>query len=364
MKVILDARLFAGPRSYSLELLAIIGLCFEGRHALLVEPPYYPDQQHPEVTPWLRALPEQLREEVQYALEAGPVAASQYTSSRPCIRVEEVAHCLWETEEPVLTPDIALRLLRSPLKLLVENRRSDGAFLRKMMSPKYRKSFEEALEKGWLEVENGGGLGELKKRVEGAVSQRNMLECGRMWVMFDSDAREPGKASKEAEGFLRYCRQCHQESGLPWLPWPVSAHMLERRSIESYLPLKSLQGWASMGGPEAEERRRKVESLAKLPLSQRFHYNMKGGLLGDLPADKRRGYRKSNTLISEEDLPPLFQQVSDLQVRRHLQEGFGDEIADLFHDKDAVERVSEAHLQAEVPDSERLALSQSIIDRM
>jgi hypothetical protein len=361
MKVIIDARLFAGPRSYSLELLAIIGLCFEGRHALLVEPPYDPDQEHPEVTPWLRTLPEQLRQEVQYALEAGPVAASQYTSSRPCIRVEEVAHCLWETEEPVLTPDIALRLLRRPLKLLVENRRSDGAFLRKMMSPKYRKSFEESLEKGWLEIENGGGLGELKKRVEVAVSQKDMLECGRMWVMFDSDAREPGKASKEAGGFLMYCRECHQEFSLPW---PVGAHMLERRSIESYLPLKSLQGWASMGGPEAEERRRKVESLAKLASGQRFHYNMKGGLLGDLPAEKRRSYRESGMLISEEDLPPLFQQVSDLQVRRHLQKGFGDEIADLFHDKDEVERVSEAHFQAEVPDLERLALSQSIIDRM
>lgn len=358
MIVTLDARLFTHPYVSQLELLALIGLGFEARHALLVDP-LYPGKEHT-IEAWLQALPEVLREEVKLALEWGPEAASRRTAKAPHVRVAAVPQSTWNGTEPVLTPADALHLLRRPLKLLVENRRNDGAFLQKMLPPSYKQFFLEALDKGWLEIENGGGLGELRRRVESAWTRRDMIECGRMWVMFDSDARQAGAPSKEAQDFLDYC-------GKELLhPWPLHAHMLERRSIENYLPLKSLHGWAAIGGAgEREERRHKVNALAYLSKKpeRRAHYNMKSGLLGDLSSERRDFYRKSKAVIDDAELPPLFQQL-DLEVKRSLQEGFGPAISDLFHDRGGVERVTEEHLQAEIPDSERMVLSQSIVDRM
>lgn len=359
MIVTIDARVFSHPATSQLELLALLCLCKDTRHCLVVSPPFNPEREHPLDT-WLTTLPAPLRAEVRFALENGEEAASQRTTKAPRIRVVHSSQSRWDSQEPALTVSDALHLLRRPLKLLVENRRNDGAFLSKMAPPSYAQILQEALAKGWIEIENGGGLGELHKRLESAWARQDMIECGRMWVMVDSDARAPGNPSEQVAKLQNSCREIQR-------PWPVHTHVLERRSIENYLPVKSLQGWASLGGHnKRQERRDKADSFAtmKKKSEQRaHHYNMKHGLLGDLPAERREHYRRNNVFISDTDMPPLFQGLEP-ELAQHLQEGFGHDIGDLFQDGDGYEWVSESHLQADVPNRERLEIIQSIIDRI
>jgi len=350
MIAILQERVFASTRTNQLELLKLISVCESGRHVLVTNPPYVPGGS-PILDAWLEDLPLPVGAHVRLLLEFGLLELAGKTAAAPRIRVSDVTACNWESTEPVLTVEDAARLLNMPLKLLVENRRNDGAFLRKLTPPSYRAVLERALERGWVELENGGGIGELRRRVEEA--QYKPMHHTRLWVMVDSDAREPDKPSGASDKVIEACLKVFQ-------PWPLPARQLRRRSIENYLPLKSLQGWASRKGANGREV---VDSFIRLSQNQRHHFNMKSGFLGDLKSEKREQYRARRAVVEDADLPPLFQRLS-LEDKRALQEGFGSSIGDLFHDEDGVALVAEEHLQSEVPDHERTTLVQSILERI
>jgi hypothetical protein len=198
-----------------------------------------------------------------------------------------------------MTPMQSVELLLQPFRLVLENTWNDWTFLLRMATPAERKELEHFFEKGWL-VTSGGGLGELTKEVK-------RLRCGfesslRVAACFDSDAEVPGVTSADAERAKAAC------SGILF-------HCLARRSIENYLPLQSLNRWATKGSKsEQAVRRGRVAALARLKKAdagRRNCFPMKNGFAALPPG------------LSAGDWEPLLR-------------GFGKDIAALFEDDSLV----------------------------
>lgn len=355
MIVIVEEAVFSSSRTSLLELLAVFQACFDGRHDLITDPPFEKGAS-PAIDAWLASLPEPLKDEATFVLDEGASAASQRTAAAVRLRVSERESSDLRSGTPTATLTDALQVLQTPLRLLVENRRNDGAFLRTLAPPTWRERFVEALKRRWIELDNGGGLGELTAMVKAAA--RCPMDHMRLWVMFDSDAREPGKPSGDARAALAACREITQ-------PWPVPTHCLERRAIENYLPIQALFAWAEVAsGPEKTRLRRCAEAFKELNQPQRAHYNMKRGLWGELTSERQRSYiQQDSDVIDEMDLPPLLRGLPE-ERRRHLLHGFGKDVGSLFHDEGSGVRVEEDWLRREIPDQVRATLIQSIFDRM
>ncbi len=94
----------------------------------------------------------------------------------------------------------------------------------------------------------------------------------RVWVLFDSDAQQPGQPSRDSEALRNTCT----EAALPH-------HQLQRRSIENYLPPRALYEWAGQRrGEPATRLLRKVQAFEALkPTTDRHHVDMKEQLEND-----------------------------------------------------------------------------------
>ena len=208
--------------------------------------------------------------------------------------------------------------------MLVENRHNDGAFLRSVAPSSVREELQEALDNRWIEIEHGGGA-DMKTRIKTATLEEAM----RLWVLSDSDAREPGRPSSFQQALSQLCA----DQG-------VSRHLLQRRAIENYLPAQALDAWTYSGSRSSQEaRRNKVKSFARLQPAQRHHYNMKRGFDDDRP-----------------NIPPLFDDCAD---HPHLQSGFGEDIASRFH-----QPIQEGWLRRDDQHAETLSMVQSILRRL
>jgi hypothetical protein len=352
--VIVDEQMFLKPPS-PLGLLAVFQLCFEERHILLTDP-IFTAGATPTIDAWLAACPEPLRIEATLVLEQGPVAAAQQTNRTSRLLLKDVADSYYRQAIPVLKLEDALFVLQSPLRLLVENGRNDGAFLQKVVSPLWRDRLLNALARRWAEFENGGGIGELTTLILRA--SKDPRRWMRLWVMFDSDARAKGQPSAQSQRAVRACAATTH-------PWAVQPQQLERRAIENYLPLPALFAWAELAsGPERVRLRRVADAFSQLQPEERAHYNMKEGLLGDVPTKERREwYVETKTLIVDvAEVAPLFRHLTDEQ-RRALHRGFGSDVGTLFANESGVQ-ISEDSIRAEIPHPDRDTLFQSIFDRI
>ncbi|MFC7693838.1 hypothetical protein ACFQY5_34220 [Paeniroseomonas aquatica] len=93
--------------------------------------------------------------------------------------------------------------------------------------------------------------------------------------MFDSDALRPNVPSDQSERLKSKCL----ETGLPF-------HQLQRRSIESYLPLPALSGWAYNERKYRAVRHPIFQAYSAMSKVQKHHYNLKNGFEADA---KRQG---------------------------------------------------------------------------
>jgi hypothetical protein len=347
-----EEAVFSSSRTTCLELLAIVELCSSDRHILLTDPVWDPGNL-PIIDAWLASWPQPLGAEIKLVLDEGPVAFARRTKTTSRIRIVDAVASDFRHAIPLLTVSDALRVLSAPLRLLLENGRNDGAFLKKMIPPQWRQSFIDALESRWAELETGGGITELALRVKQLA--KDPRAWMRLWVMFDSDARDPNVPSTQSVRAAAACASCTE-------PWSVVPLQLGRRAIENYLPPTALFGWAELAsGPEKKRRREAAEAFRDLSPAQRAHYNMKSGLFGELPRQRREWYiQQQSTQLQPQDLEPLFRALPEESVRR-LHSGFGPDVASLYGD-DVV--LSEAMLAREISHQERAALLQSLFDRM
>jgi hypothetical protein len=328
MRVLIDAAFFAGPEAEDLAFLHLFALAHDGRHVLLTAPTFGPDGPR-EVLDWLARLPDAFCRQVRQALEQSVRAASALPANAVGVRLVAGSSSDWPAGRLCL-PD-AVRLLRTPLGVMVENRRADWRFLLALAPPVQRDQLQHALDQGGLEILHAGGLGEMKAWLEELLVQpftsvSNAARLLRLWVMFDRDA-DPADRSQPSQASIDMKSLCESA---PARPWPLGHHQLGRRAIENYLPLVALWHWQSdKSGAEGKRRRKIVSALCELRKRKpeaAYQYNMKRGLIGDLPRAARDDITEHNRHIRDDDLDDLFKGLSQAD-RTALADGFGKDIA-------------------------------------
>ena len=266
MIVIVEDEVFSSPRTDSLALLSLFQLGYEGQHRVQTEPLYHPAADQG-LNRWLATLAPTLHDAVILALEAGLEGDVSGIPSDLTIQIGTDSQSDWESVPPRLPLPAALSFLRRPLRILVENRHNDGAFLRVVAPPPWRGEYLKLQKKGWIELDHGGGLGDMQTRAETVRHE----EALRLWALFDSDAREPGVPSQRSEALRSTCLEAR-----------IAHHQLRRRFIESYLPVSALLAWAhKSSGAVRRARREAAEAFASMEPRQRHHYNLKGGFNKD-----------------------------------------------------------------------------------
>lgn len=319
MIVTLDDGVFAGGAEH-LELCNIFRFGLLERHYIKTAPPFEATGDR-HVNRWLRAQSRSLREEVERALANSTDALAHGPTPRPkvMIRIAAISAPDWTLPIPVLPVSVACRLLDMPLRLLLENRRNDGNFLRAMAPPHLRKRFTACEDSGWIERVHGGGLEEMLHRIE--EDAKTPMDRLRLWVMYDSDAR-------------RRFDPDNPEAAAPWGPATTSiavgkacdsagihAHRLWRRAMENYLPAEVLHAWAWNNDKRRkirEKRAKKVRTFLAMSPEQRHYFNMKEGITGD--EGSGRG------------VSPIYS--SEEKNNQDLQTGFGTDLAGYLDEND------------------------------
>jgi len=210
---------------------------------------------------------------------------------------------------PMLVVTTALRVLRLPLRILVENGRTDGGrFLRRVSDLGRRNErLKRFLDEGWLEFDSAGGNSEMSEVIKS--SHANPAWNLRHYAIFDSDALHPNTPSPTADTLLRRCGK-----------YGIPHRCLLRRSAENYLPPAALeQLWAGSG----DERLRRVHAYRDLDQpgdrpERRHHYAMKKGF---------RGSPERAEPVPHDD--GLYAGLS-VERREVLAYGFGGSIRDVF----------------------------------
>ncbi|MCY2991508.1 MAG: hypothetical protein NTY19_27080 [Planctomycetota bacterium] len=187
----------------------------------------------------------------------------------------------------------------------MENDVNDRNFLLAVAKQEVRQRLLEAQSQQWLLFENAGGIGSIPQRAkELAASPPDRL---RSYLLFDSDARLPGRPSSQARNAASRCEEGE-----------VSFHRLERRTIENYIPVPALKQWAysSRPGREASQRAGRVRAYSNMVPEQRHHFNLRHGSSGDLD--------HPDWPLAE--IETLYARVPD-DDRSWLQDGLGRHIA-------------------------------------
>jgi len=333
MRVIVEDAVFATPRN-SLALTQLLHFAAVGRHIILTQPDYQQGADSA-ANRWLARQSQELREEYVSGLEASLKSEAKDFDRDVELVISDDPNLATQDEAPITRFRMSLfaanALLAQPLRVLVENARNDRAFILMMMPESWRKRLKQSESDRWVEFTSGGGLGELKKTIEGIT---DLAERSRRVAIFDSDAREPKAPSKSSNGVRARCRELD-----------VACHQLARRAAENYLPLPALDVWAEQLTKNATVPRRCLRGFRRLRAEQRHHFNMREGLKADARSDDS----------------PLYQDLAD-DIRAELLEGFGRAVRDLFAHESVT--IRDSWLDDDGLEAERNILAQTIFRRL
>jgi len=193
-----------------------------------------------------------------------------------------------------LKPEDAARLAEEPLVILVENRISDGAFVKRIVT-----ELDRALHRLLgcpgepVRFDSLGGTGQMLDEIE-RRTRRGQVQP-RLVVIMDSERKGPADSeSGEARAVRRKCEQRE-----------VACWILAKREAENYLPRVLLDARPDSG----PDYFRLVEAWSRLNDDQKDFFDMKKGL-SDEPSQTER---------------ELFVELS-LVDREILSNGFGSEV--------------------------------------
>ena len=193
-----------------------------------------------------------------------------------------------------LSPENAARLAEEPLWILVENRKSDGAFVKRVVA-----ELDKSLHRLWsrpgepIRFDSVGGTGQMpevvRSRTPGAEYRPRLV------AIIDSDRKGPNETESAA---ARKLRGTCEHRGVPcWV--------LAKREAENYLPRILLGGRQRAGAEHA----RLVDAWDRLNDDQKNFFDMKNGLPEDLSAIEQ---------VLFDGLPPADRKV--------LSRGFGQNV--------------------------------------
>lgn len=196
--------------------------------------------------------------------------------------------------------------LQRPAYLVVENEISDGAFLRAVCHVFEGADIIEALDRGWAELANGGGGGQVPAHA--AQRAGRFRRTVRVALLLDSDRYYAGAETKSDE-----LADKAAEHG-------VRAHVLSLREVENYVPDRVLEALEPRYKYSAQ-----LDALKQLNSEQRGYLDMKKGFGPGAGGTARSPHTKHEGLY--DDLP--------VRVRNDLRAGFGQ---DLVHKLEAMAR--------------------------
>lgn len=329
MRIIVEKAVFRSPPN-PLTLISLFDMAMSGRHRIEPE-----ELDAPEYLAWASVQDARTQEFCQEAIDQS-IRAAAAEPSRFEIIVTAQAASEWDVNPPRLTLEDARAFLQRPFRILLEDSEADRHFFSCMADARQRDFLSRFLKEGWLVFENGGGITNIPKRIN-AFSDEVPAFRLKLWVMFDSDAlchHEPSDQSKTVHKLCAENRIPHRQ--------------LLRRSIENYLTLNALQGWAYNDLAHQEVRRPIYNAFRQLETIQRAFFNMKRGF----DADSER--HKISPGAQE-----LYRKVTD-DLRKALVRGFGDLISRLFQDGS----VREADLRVEGVWSEMNPVISEVIARI
>ncbi|NNB98452.1 hypothetical protein HI113_31610 [Corallococcus exiguus] len=309
-------------------------------HVLQIDPPWDEADQTQPLQAWLKQLSAPLGSAVRTVLDASLDELANMGTSVRRVRVEPILESRWR--DGVLSPNDALRLMWTPLWLVLENGRTDLQFLRRILEMPDREALDERLADGRIEVPLGGGTGELKWFLEelatlptsshnAAQGATGWIRRLRSWIMFDKDAHSTDRdaPSKDSSNLRTLCE------GMT-TPFPFPGHQLCRRTIENYLPFEALHAWAESGGNKSKTRRKKVNAFVsnQFGASRRACFAMKDGLLKDSPKEIRDACKIDTTReLIDTEVDKVFHGIQDPKIRNRLRTGFGKDIGELYSNR-------------------------------
>ena len=198
-----------------------------------------------------------------------------------------------------LGPEDACRLAEEALCILVENRFSDGEFVRRVIDELDKDLSRLRKREGCpIRIDSVGGIGQMKKEVRHKVKAVPFRP--RLVVIVDSDRKGPSDPISRV----------HQELDKECRKQKLSCWILAKRAAENYLPRILLQEWKNKN-----KRHEVVEAWDRLNKNQKDFFDMKGGLLG----------RPTATDTEEE----LFRGLSS-RDRELLSSGFGKDVSECW----------------------------------
>lgn len=299
MKVRFAADALADPDSWR-ALDRVIDHFFQGRHFWHVD-----DPDEVEQSPWLSSEPEGSRT-TRRNLDAlqRHVVQAQY---RPASKAHTlfVTVCLVGAPPGALAPTDALRVLETPVHVVVEDSSSDGAFVHAMIRAFGRELLRAAFEERWWDIVHGGGSS-VSRRVQELVT-RDPGGPRRILVLSDSDRLKPDDPSRPEDKAekVRIMERCRDAHG-------VVIAVLRKREIENYLPVGALQRV-----PRAKQG--VYRAFLALDQRQRDYFDMKSGFRLDPQGE----------VILPEDQQDLFRHLPR-RIGRGLAGGFGKEVWEYF----------------------------------
>jgi hypothetical protein len=156
-----------------------------------------------------------------------------------------------------------------PTVLIVENRQTDGGWIKTIIK-KLKPALAYAITDRYnaLDIRTGGGAGEIPKELKDIATYYRSIRPSdsmplRVLALTDSDAILPGHPSAAALQIA----QAAGEVG-------AAAHILQKRTIENYIPDDSLYQYAAL----RRDRAAAVDLITSLTGHARDHYPLKDGL--------------------------------------------------------------------------------------
>lgn len=292
MRVIVSGDVFklAQVKGEGPKLHELFKFACDGRHVVFFSSSLYLES-------WFAQLPPLERENYEDVINLSERVANIFPEDQVTVSVTLDGNPCWNYPAVELPIDDALKLLRKPLKIILENKENDWNFLLGIMTKSERDLVDPFVEKEWIEPMHGGG-DTIKKEIKRILNDN--YERLRTFIVFDSDRRHPDellndwKPEKERDcaGF-GYEKLVRSESSIGY--W-----MLKRRFIESYIPKDRLENIKSGNVP-----RETIDAFFRLSKRGQWYYNMKHGFSRDC---LKGGFVRSKDLyddVTEEDIDAL-----------------------------------------------------------
>jgi hypothetical protein len=390
MRLTLDSALF--DVQSAAEAIALVNLLSTAvsdthAHSLLTNPPYVIGGNNGPIDVWLAGRSSYEADAFRSLLTQGLITAAGVRaeavsdSARPRrwnlpgpreFRVERRQESDWK--RLALTITDAADLLREPVYLVMENARTELAFVRHLAGPTNGATLQTLLNQPGRIVTYGGGGGEARKWVDALIEHaptpatwRRVL---RAWVLFDNDAgdldaREP---SESAVKFMESCERVVSTYGvgLSWI-------CLRRREIESYVPDSGLRA----------AKTDKQEKFVDLVISWRANparapwawaLDLKKGLHGDRHKNWSKGLSELDSNAIKQGKKPLeaqmlkapFSELSPEDITT-LTRGLGDDLGDALRKESNPAWIADLPTEYDRGPADqvpRFSFVQSLFDRM